>query len=46
MIEGYVIANDMAERRNLSPRTVQIMCAEERIGGVTRFGNLGIFQAM
>jgi len=39
MIEGYVTVNDMAERWNLSPRTVQIMCAEGRIGGVTRFGN-------
>lgn len=39
MIEGYVTVNDMAERWNLNPRTVQTMCAEGKIEGVTRFGN-------
>lgn len=39
MIEGcYVTANDMTERWNLGPRTVQIMYIEERIGGVIMFG--------
>jgi len=39
MIEGYVTVNDMAERWNLNPRTVQAMCVEGKIEGVTRFGN-------
>lgn len=40
MIERYVTVNDMAERWFLDPRTVEIMYAEGKIEGVTRFGNV------
>ena len=39
MIEGYVTVNDMSERWGITPRTVQILCSEGKIEGVTRFGN-------
>ena len=38
MIDGYVTVNDMANKWGLRPRTVQIMCAEGKIEGVTKFG--------
>lgn len=38
MIEGYSTVNDMARKWNLNPRTVQIMCVEGKIEGVTKFG--------
>lgn len=38
MIEGYVTINEMSERWGLKPRTVQIMCAEGKIKGATKFG--------
>ena len=38
MIEGYATVNEIAERWEISPRTVQIMCAEGKIDGVTKFG--------
>lgn len=38
MIEGYVTVNEIAEKWGLNPRTVQIMCAEGKIQGVTKFG--------
>lgn len=40
MINGYVTVNEIAEKWNLKPRTVQIMCAEGKIDGVTRIGNV------
>jgi hypothetical protein len=40
MIEGYSTVNDIARNWNLNPRTVQIMCAEGKIEGVTKFGNV------
>ena len=39
MIEGYVTVKDMSERWGITPRTVQILCSEGKIEGVTRFGN-------
>ena len=38
MINGYVTANEMAERWNLSSRRVQIMCASGEIKGSVKFG--------
>lgn len=38
MIEGYVTANEMAKKWGLNTRTVQIMCSEGKIQGVTKFG--------
>ena len=38
MIEGYVTVNELSEKWGIQPRTIQIMCAEGRIEGVTKFG--------
>ena len=38
MIEGYTTVAEIAKRWGVKPRTVQIMCAEGRIAGVTKFG--------
>jgi len=38
MIDGYTTVKDMSERWNISPRTLQIMCAEGKIPGATKFG--------
>ena len=38
MIEGYTTVKDIAEKWNIKPRTVQIMCAEEKIPGAVKFG--------
>ena len=38
MIEGYATVKDTAERWGITPRTVQILCAEGKIDGVTKFG--------
>lgn len=37
-MEGYVTISELAEKWQVSPRTVQIMCAEGRIQGATKFG--------
>ncbi|MDD3138358.1 MAG: DNA-binding protein [Lachnospiraceae bacterium] len=38
MIDGYVTVSEIAKRWGLKPRTVQIMCIEGKIEGVTKFG--------
>ena len=38
MIEGYTTVAEIAKRWGVKPRTVQIMCAENKIAGVTKFG--------
>lgn len=38
MIEGYTTVKDTAEKWGITPRTVQILCAEGKIDGVTKFG--------
>lgn len=38
MIEGYTTVKDIAEKWNIKPRTVQIMCAEGKLPGVVKFG--------
>ena len=40
MIDGYTTVAEVAKKWGLNPRTVQIMCAEGRINGVTKFGNV------
>ena len=40
MIEGYATVKDVSEKWGINPRTVQIMCAEGRIIGATKFGNI------
>lgn len=39
MIEGYTTVKEIARDWGITPRTVQIMCAEGKIKGATRFGN-------
>lgn len=38
MIAGYLTVNDLAEKWGIQPRTIQIMCAEGKIPGATKFG--------
>lgn len=38
MIDGYKTVNEIAEEWGIKPRTVQIMCSEGKIEGVTKFG--------
>ena len=38
MIDGYVTVKYIAEKWELKPRTVQIMCADGRIPGAVKFG--------
>lgn len=38
MIEGYTTVTEIAKKWGVKPRTVQIMCAEGKIAGVTKFG--------
>ncbi len=37
MINGYLTVNEIAEKWNLSPRRIQIMCANGDIPGVVKF---------
>lgn len=39
MIEGYTTVKEIAKRWSLTVRTVQIMCADGKVDGVTKFGN-------
>lgn len=38
MIEGYTTVSEISKKWGIKPRTVQIMCAEGKIEGVTKFG--------
>lgn len=38
MIEGYLTVKEMAEKWEIHPRTLQIMCAEGKIDGASKFG--------
>ena len=40
MIGGFITVKDAAEKWNISPRTVQILCAEGKIDGATKFGRV------
>ena len=39
-MDGYVTIKEMAEKWGITPRTLQIMCAEGKIQGSTKFGNV------
>jgi hypothetical protein len=38
-MKGYVTAEEMAERWNVSARQVQLLCQNGKIENVSRFGN-------
>lgn len=38
MIEGYITVAEISDKWGVKTRTVQIMCAEGRIKGATKFG--------
>lgn len=40
MIEGYKTVSDIAIQWNLKSRTIQIMCAQGKIDGATKVGNM------
>ena len=40
MIEGYSTVKSIAEKWGVTERTVQIMCAEGKIKGATKFGGV------
>ena len=42
MIEGYKTVSDLAVQWNLKPRTIQIMCAQGKIDGATKVGNMWV----
>lgn len=39
-MEGYITIQEAAEKWNLTPRRVQVMCAKGQIAGVTKFGRV------
>ena len=38
MIEGYKTVSEVALEWGLKPRTIQIMCAEDKVKGAVKFG--------
>ena len=38
MINGYTTVKSIAEKWGITPRSVQILCSEGKIDGVTKFG--------
>lgn len=40
MIDGYLTVNDIAEKWGLFVRTVQILCAEGKVEGATKIGDM------
>lgn len=40
MIEGFATVKDMAKKWGVTVRTVQTMCAEGKIEGATKFGDV------
>lgn len=40
MIEGYVSIREMAEKWNLTPRRIQVLCVTGRIPGAGKIGNM------
>ena len=40
MIAGYTTVKEKAKEQKLTVRTVQIMCADGKIIGATKFGNV------
>lgn len=40
MIEGFSTVKDIAEKWGVTPRTVQTLCAEGKVDGATKFGDV------
>ena len=40
MIEGFSTVKDIAEKWGVTPRTVQTLCAEGKVEGATKFGDV------
>ena len=40
MIEGYLSIREVAEKWNLTPRRVQVLCVTGRIEGAGKIGNV------
>ena len=40
MIEGFLTVKDIAEKWGVTPRTVQTLCAEGKVEGATKFGDV------
>lgn len=40
MIEGFITVKDIAEKWGVTPRTVQTLCAEGKVKGATKFGDV------
>lgn len=40
MIEGYKTISEISEEWKLKPRTIQIMCAQGKLEGTTKAGNV------
>ena len=39
-MEGYITINELAERWEVAPRTLQMMCAQGKIPGASKFGSV------
>ena len=39
-MEGYLTINELAERWEIAPRTIQTMCAQGKIPGASKFGGV------
>lgn len=42
MIDGYNTVSFIAEKWELKPRTIQMMCAQGKIEGATKVGNVWV----
>ena len=42
MIDGYKTVSFIAEKWELKPRTIQMMCAQGKIEGATKVGNVWV----
>ena len=40
MIKGYLTANDFAQKWELSPRRVRVLCSEGRLSGAEKVGRI------
>jgi len=38
VIEGYITAKELAEKWDVTTRTIQVMCSDGRIKGAVKFG--------
>lgn len=40
MIDSYVMVNEIAEKWDVKPRTIQMMCLKGKIKGAEKIGNM------